>query len=248
MELFHLCRFSIRQGRTAMKVGTDSICLGAWVAGMDIYPTNILDIGAGTGILSLMMAQAYPDAQITAVELDEGAVLDCQENFQTSPFASCCRLIHGDVLQYCQAEKFDLIISNPPYFSDSNTSTILNRSRARTEDCHGLNWSSLFTYARKQLRHEGELFLIAPASRLADLRAYAIENLFVLSELYFLSHSGEKSSRILTRWRRLKVSDNYTPTTIDRIIVKTSEGNYTERFKAMTKEFLLSEYLESVSI
>ena len=131
-EVFRFKQFSVQQAHAAMKVGTDSDLLGTLGAG----GRRILDVGTGTGVLSLMMAQRYPDAQITAVEIDDNAVIDARQNFLQSPFASRITLHHQSFQQYvaqlqADAPLFDSIICNPPYFDRSLECPDLGRSRAR---------------------------------------------------------------------------------------------------------------------
>lgn len=129
MNVFRFRQFDIIQEHAAMKVGTDSDLLGTLGAGGQ----HILDIGTGTGVLSLMYAQRYPDARITAVEIDDDAVLDARANFANSRFAERITLHHiafQDYLVQC-VERYDSIICNPPYFDKSLECPDLGRLRAR---------------------------------------------------------------------------------------------------------------------
>lgn len=129
-DFFNFQQFTIRQSHAAMKVGTDSDLLGALSFGGD----KVLDIGTGTGVLSLMMAQRFPQAQITAIEIDEGAVLDATYNFQQSRWSSRIQLHHISLQDYLIGEKRDLfnsVVCNPPYFDRSLECPDLGRTRAR---------------------------------------------------------------------------------------------------------------------
>ncbi|MBQ1633708.1 MAG: methyltransferase, partial [Bacteroidaceae bacterium] len=121
MRPFRFQQFTIHQSHAAMKVGTDSDLLGALSVGGE----RILDIGTGTGVLALMMAQRCPEARITAVEIDGDAVIDARRNFQESPFADRITLLHTSFQQYLEdfagtsaqeAPAFDSVVCNPPYF------------------------------------------------------------------------------------------------------------------------------------
>lgn len=134
IDIFEYKQFTIVQANAAMKVGTDGDLLGALAAG----GKRILDIGTGTGIISLMMAQRFPDAQITAVEIDDDAVLDADRNFKASPFADRITLVHSsfqDFLQKARADgslaSFDCVVCNPPYFHQSLECGSIGRTRAR---------------------------------------------------------------------------------------------------------------------
>lgn len=130
-SVFRFRQFDVRQENAAMKVGTDSDLLGSLGAG----GSRILDIGTGTGVLSLMMAQRFPEARITAVEIDDNAVLDAGYNFSHSPFAERITLHHLSFQQYLaeagDVPLFDSVICNPPYFDRSLECPDLGRSRAR---------------------------------------------------------------------------------------------------------------------
>lgn len=128
---FEYRQFTIRQTHAAMKVGTDSDLLGTLAAG----GSRILDIGTGTGILSLMLAQRFPQARISAIEIDENAVLDAQENFARSVFNNRISLTHTSFQDFLEngapEECFDSVVCNPPYFDKSLECPDLGRTRAR---------------------------------------------------------------------------------------------------------------------
>lgn len=132
MNVFKYQQFDIRQEHAAMKVGTDSDLLGTLGAG----GKRILDIGTGTGVLSLMYAQRYPEANITAIEIDDEAVKDARVNFEASKFRDRIELHHTSFQDYLltvrdDAQRYDSVICNPPYFDKSLECPDLGRSRAR---------------------------------------------------------------------------------------------------------------------
>lgn len=138
MNIFRYQQFSVTQEHAAMKVGTDSDLLGTLGAG----GRRILDVGTGTGVLSLMYAQRYPEARITAIEIDDQAVLDARVNFEASPFSNRIELHHTSFQDYLQSVTsamsdnaevplFDSVICNPPYFDRSLECPDLGRTRAR---------------------------------------------------------------------------------------------------------------------
>lgn len=127
-DLFRYQQFTICQEHAAMKVGTDSDLLGTLGEG----GSRILDVGTGTGVLSLMMAQRYPEAQITAVEIDDNAILDARRNFAESRFSDRITLMHTSFQEFLKSpQRFDSVICNPPYFDRSLECPDLGRSRAR---------------------------------------------------------------------------------------------------------------------
>ena len=130
--MFRFKQFTVFQSECAMKVGTDGVLLGAWA---DTHnATRILDIGTGTGLLALMLAQRAPHAEITAIEIDPAAVEQAAANAQNSPWGNRIRIIGGDFGKHIFKEKFDLIVSNPPYFCNSLKNPDEKRKTARHDD------------------------------------------------------------------------------------------------------------------
>ena len=115
MSSFRFKQFEIFQDRCAMKVGTDGVLVGAWARG----GSRILDIGSGTGLISLMMAQRYQDARVVGIDMDEDACRQACENVASSPFADRVEIVHSRLQDFLPEEKFDAIVSNPPFFVDT---------------------------------------------------------------------------------------------------------------------------------
>lgn len=176
---FQFKQFTIRQTHAAMKVGTDAALLGTLAEG----GTNILDIGAGTGIISLMMAQRFPDARITAVEIDDDAVKDCIENFESSPFADRLCLEHVSFQEFSrQSLQFDCIVSNPPYFDESLENPDLGRTRARHTS--SLSFHDLIGGAYRLLSDGGVFSVCIPPEVLKKFTAEALIVGFSLRDVY----------------------------------------------------------------
>lgn len=238
---FRLKEFGINQSRSAMKVGTDALALGAWTVSLGLQPKRILDVGAGTGILSLMLAQVYPEAYIDAIELDAGAALDARENFERSPWASRLQLYEGNALDFCPDIAYDLIISNPPFYAeDTLTAKGESRQLARREQEGGLGLQSLINCAKAWLSSDGCLCLISPYDRDLSLRQAATESLMYFEELCTL-YSNCKSSpvRLLSYLRPLSLLANYQGCRKTSIVLRNEEGDYTRQYKHLTNPFLL---------
>ena len=140
---FTFRQFHIEQDKCAMKVGTDGVLLGSWAKG----GKRILDIGTGTGLIALMMAQRFPDANIDAIEIDENAVIQATENVLRSPFTKQIVVKHCSLQTYSETkEKYDSIVCNPPYFVDSLKSNDNNRTVARHTDALPFNDLKTFPY------------------------------------------------------------------------------------------------------
>ncbi len=152
--MFQFKQFTIAQEQCAMKVGTDGVLLGAWAHG----GARILDAGTGTGVIALMMAQRFPEALVTAIDVDEGAVRQAQENVLQSPFSERIEVL-GESLQQHEG-RYDSIISNPPFFMDSLKAPDAQRTMARHTTT--LTYQELMQAAWRLLADEGELSVVVP--------------------------------------------------------------------------------------
>ena len=150
-------QFTINQESCAMKVGTDSVMLGAWanVPDVDGDKINILDIGTGTGILSLMMAQRYENANIVAIDCDKDAIKQAKENFDNSQFADRITTSHCQIQDFQSLHLYDAIICNPPYFVNSLKCKDSSRTVARHTST--LTFAELMSNANRLLNTGGEL-------------------------------------------------------------------------------------------
>lgn len=166
---FHFQKFSVRHTQSAMKVGIDSILLGGW-APFEM-PGAILDIGTGCGLLSLMMAQRFPEAEIMGVEIDPIACEEARDNFDRSPWSDRLKAISGNALDLSDVYPghFDAIISNPPFFSESLVSRDQRKSLARHQK--SLSTETLLDLAGTLLKHSGNLSLILPHDHLPTIYA-----------------------------------------------------------------------------
>jgi tRNA1Val (adenine37-N6)-methyltransferase len=169
---FHFKKFSVRHLQS-MKVGTDSVLLGAW-ADVDVASVHtVLDVGAGSGLLALMMAQrCAPGARIDAVELDAPAAEEARHNFLQSPWAGCLRLFEADARTWQPPCRYDLIISNPPFFERSLPPPALHRANAR--HARTLHAADIIALAGRHLQPAGRLCVVLPVpegERTADVAA-----------------------------------------------------------------------------
>lgn len=228
---FYFKQFSIRHDRSAMKVGTDGTILGALV---DCHAVNrILDIGAGTGVVSLMMAQRSK-AAITAVELDELSFLDLQENCQMSKFSDQIKLEHCRIQDFKSAERFDLIVSNPPYFSKALISPSLPRRRARHDV--DLSAEDLLTAILKLLSVAGCFYLILPTDAMATFKKRAIEKGLFLQKSFGICHT-----KILPAVREIAVFTfklENSPT-YSNIVLRNENGSFSEDYIRLMKDYLI---------
>lgn len=191
-EVFQYKQFTVCQKHAAMKVGTDADLLGTLAAG----GKHILDIGTGTGIISLMMAQRFPDATIEAIDIDDNAIIDATENFANSPFASRLsleKISFQDFLKRNPEPIYDCIVCNPPYFDKSTESNDLSRTRARHTS--SLPFSVLIEGAYRFLKDEGVFSVCIPPEVLEEFSAECIFKGFWLKAMYKVKSIPEKEPK-----------------------------------------------------
>lgn len=243
---FRLKHFGIRQSNTAMKVGTDAIVLGAWAASLGLSPKSVLDIGTGTGIILLMLMQGLRPRRGVGIDIAECIHTDAAYNCDYSPWREAIELIKIDVLDYAPRERFDLIVSNPPYF-DADGIICLDKAReqSRREQRGGLTLRCLMQRVSELLEPDGEFFLVTPIEREANLRIYAVEAMLRLSRRVVVYSMQDKPIRLLSAWKPLLSSTEYIHTECDEIVLRQADTSYTEQYKRLTMTFLLDEASDS---
>ena len=217
-----------------MKIGTDGVLLGAWTSVQDAY--SILDIGAGTGILALMLAQRSDAEQIDALEIDEDAYEQCVDNFENSPWADrlfCFHAALDEFVEEMKDEKYDLIISNPPFYTEDYKSGDTARNMARFAEA--LPFEELIKFASELLSDEGSFAVIIPYSE----------------EEYFLKLSEQVNlfPNRITRVRGtestplkrslLQLSFTEKPFSSNELILEESRHQYTKDYQKMVAPFYL---------
>ncbi|ATV31182.1 tRNA1(Val) (adenine(37)-N6)-methyltransferase [Prevotella intermedia] len=227
---FTFRQFHIEQDKCAMKVGTDGVLLGSWAKG----GKRILDIGTGTGLIALMMAQRFPDANIDAIEIDKNAVIQATGNVLRSPFTKQIVVKHCSLQTYSETKaKYDSIVCNPPYFVDSLKNNDNNRTVARHTDT--LPFNELIKCAYQLLTPNGHFSLVLPVESYRILEPEAILNGFsVIKKVLVKTIPSKQPKRILVELG--KVPDEYFSTTE---YLQDGAGNKSEWYKEITKEFYL---------
>ncbi len=206
-----------------MKVGTDGVLLGAWAHG----GKTILDIGTGTGLIALMMAQRYADAQVTGIDIDADAVLQAQENALASPFSSRILMRQVDLKDLEIDRQWEAIVSNPPYFADSLHSPDRQRTMARHND--SLPFRLLMERSAQLLTDDGELSLVIDSrGRGAIESEAALAGLFKSRECAFRTSPQKTPKRYLLAFRK-------HPATLERDELLMGSKAYIE----LTNDFYL---------
>ncbi|HSN08154.1 MAG TPA: methyltransferase [Hanamia sp.] len=219
-----------------MKVCTDSCLFGAWIADKIekrvLQPENILDIGSGTGLLSLMLAQKS-NAKIDAVEINENSFLQTKENFNESKWNNQLQAWHADIKNWSSPVKYDLIISNPPFFENDLKSENPHKNLAKHHD--GLTLNELLQSITHHLTEEGKLALLLPWHRLGSFKKLADENHFYLKEELLVKQTPAHSF-----FRGLLLFSTQKENSISKeLIIKEKEGNYTKDFDELLKDYYL---------
>ncbi len=172
-DSFDFKQFSVRQERCAMKVGTDGVLLGSWACDKATdEPLRILDVGTGTGLIALFVAQRFPNALITAIDIDPEAVEQARENFDTSPFGNRLTAIASSLQELESDTKYDAIVCNPPFFVDSLQCPDGKRTLAR--HARTLTFAELARYSSRLLTQDGALSVIIPSESKGTMEAEAI--------------------------------------------------------------------------
>jgi tRNA1Val (adenine37-N6)-methyltransferase len=234
MKPFQFKQFTIQQDKTAMKVGTDGVLLGAWV-NLDFYPDSILDIGAGTGLIALMMAQRSDAEIIDAIELNDAAYEQTVENFENSDWGDRLFCYHASLEEFTDEidEKYDFIISNPPFYT--STYKELSEERAMARHSESLTYSDLLKSTSKLLSENGNCAFIIPFEEEENFLKIASEN-----ELYPNRITRVKGA-VNTAVKRslLQFSFLKTETIHSELTIELYRHNYTEEYKSLVQDFYL---------
>lgn len=229
---FEFKQFTIHQDCCAMKVGTDGALLGAWASAPAGF-CRILDIGTGTGLIALMMAQRYPQSKVIGIDIDHQAVSQATANVAVSPFANRVRIILADISEF-SVEQYDAIVCNPPYFVDSLVCEDSSRTLAR----HGisLTYKTLIQSVKKLLKDDGVFSIILPADfRSQLLSEVALAGLVLSKECAIKTTPKRTPKRFLMEFRKKPVSTVSSTTET----LETNPGQRSLWYQQLIKDFYL---------
>ena len=232
-DYFQFRQFIVHQQRCAMKVGTDGTLLGAWAAAPSVK-CRILDIGTGTGLIALMMAQRFPESEVIGIDIDPEAVAQAHENVRLSPFSERITIEQQDLMKFDDTERFDVIVSNPPYFVDSLECPDDQRTMAR--HTVSLTYDGLIRQAFRLLKDDGSLSLVIPAESRSLIESAASLSGFFLSRVCLVKTTPRKQpKRQLIEFRKHSVKELI----IEEGIIEDSPNVRSAWYQQLTKDFYI---------
>ncbi len=231
---FQFKEFTVAQDRCAMKIGTDGVLLGAWTT-LDHFPKSILDIGAGTGVISLQMAQRSMADTIDAIEIDTEAYEQCSENFENSPWGDRLFCYHASVQEFASEidESYELIVSNPPFYLEDYKTNDDSRDKARFAE--SLPFQHLIVCAAHLLDEKGVFAIIIPKKEEMDFIELAKEHHLYPKRICRVKgtpNSEEKRSLIEFSFQQEEV-------TYESLTIELERHKYTSEYVALVKDFYL---------
>ena len=231
---FRFKQFSVIDKNSTLKVGTDAVLLGAW-AGSGT-PENILDIGTGCGLLSLMLAQRFKEAKVTGIDIHEGSVRDASENFAASAWAERLRAKHLSLQEFSKGrlDEYDLIISNPPFFNNALLPSAAKRKLAKHSG--ELSFHDLALHVKRLLKARGSFSLILSYESKDEFRQIAEKTGFYLHrEMIIFPVKGKKANRYLSEWGTFAAE----PIT-EELSIRNKDHIFSREYIELTKEFYLA--------
>ena len=251
--MFRCKQFTVTQDRCAMKVNTDSLILGSWVnVGA---AAHILDVGTGSGILALMMAQkALSSSKIDAIEIDDNAAAQAAFNFDNAKWSRQLSVYHCDICKFEPPCLYDLVVSNPPYFDEAlkitNAYKAQSKARHVARQTSVLRPDTLFSVSNAVLNEGGSMYCLYPSTSDADIVQVAETYGLQLQRILYIKHSKTKSPYLCafhfiksclasslhgcknTQEQNTMVSENI-------LTIRNEKGDYTDEYKALCKPFYL---------
>ncbi|MEH6534964.1 MAG: methyltransferase [Psychroserpens sp.] len=231
---FQFKQFSVNQDQCAMKIGTDGVLLGAWTT-IENNPFSILDIGAGTGVLSLMLAQRCDAQVIEALEIDDKAYEQCVDNFEQSPWNDRLFCYHASLEEFAEEieDTYDLIICNPPFYAENYKTKSAQRDLARFQDA--MPFEHLLQSAVALLSEDGMLSVVIPFSEEDHFIELASKTgLFPKRKTHVKGTPSAETKRSLIEFSFKEYDLN-----ISELIIETTRHQYTDDYTNLTKDFYL---------
>ncbi|MBL6668204.1 MAG: methyltransferase [Crocinitomicaceae bacterium] len=226
---FQFKHFTISQNRTALKVGTDSMLLGALTSANN--PKHALDLGAGTGVLSLMLCQKFPTLNVDAIEIDKGAFQDCLFNLKQSSWSQQVHAIHGDYFNHIFSRSYDLIVSNPPFYLEHAAGMKSANELAKHTSKEA--FAMFISVVKSLLTQDGTCWIIIPHTQLDFLVDCAKRVSLYINQIIFIDAKESKpNARVV-----VALSNFSTPINTFRLVIRNEDNSYSDSYINLTKEF-----------
>jgi tRNA1Val (adenine37-N6)-methyltransferase len=234
MSVFQFKQFAVKQSDSAMKVGTDSVLLGSLLETPS--PKSILDIGTGTGVLALMMAQRFPELMIDAVEIDKEAAFEARYNFQESQWRKNLNVFEESFQSFInRGQTYDLIVSNPPYYHYEDNYKIETEQRSKARHTETLSFNDLVKGVSTLLTDEGCCWMVLPKAESEDLIAVAkTVGLFLNAQIHIAPKRSKPFNRVV-----FQLSKKEQPVHEQNFFIYEEDGKYTKEYFISTQPFLL---------
>lgn len=234
-EPFQFKQFKVFHYRSSMKVGVDGVLIGAWG---EIGGLRGLDIGCGCGLIALMALQRNSQCVVEGIDLDESSILEAGENFQKSPWSSRAILKQADAIEFAEVvenqEKYDFILSNPPFFRSGILAPSTSREIARHEG--RLSPPSLLNLGYKLLKPGGTLSFIMPSTNWTET---AYQGMQLEKKCLVSDRPGKDPKRVMLTFRKENKPCDIAEIATEFLEIRDSDGNYSEKYKKLTKDFYL---------
>jgi tRNA1Val (adenine37-N6)-methyltransferase len=232
-QYFQFKQFTIQQDHCAMKVSTDACIQGAWTPASDIVK-DVLDIGTGTGLLSLMLAQRASGINIDAIELDANAAEQAEENIASSPWKNRVQVLQGDVTNYAFTKQYDMVICNPPFFNNSLLGDTDNRNIAR--HTLSLSYTDLLNVLDNVLKQDGYASILLPVAEHAEWEKLLAKNGWHIGHrLIIQPKESSAPNRVVSLCSRNKAEEIKE----EKLVIYAGQNEYTPEATKLLKSFYL---------
>lgn len=239
---FRFKKFAVSHHRSAMKVGVDGVLAGCWTEVGNAG--RVLDVGAGCGLIALIMAQRLENAKVVGIDVDSDSVIEARENVVNSPWKDRVEIVEGSFPEALQSAfgndncRFDLIVSNPPYFDSGISEISTSRERARHQGI--LSPLSILEASREMLNKSGTVAMVLPADLSAVIENKARDLGYVLIRKCLVrGHQEAPYKRALLQWKRMENEESDFLPKLEYLTLETSSGQPTDEYRDLCKDFYL---------